>query len=152
MSVGLVIALNITLWIFALVWLRRLIVRRLRPERILSDLQNEVNELVREIGSVGDRHTTVVEDRITTLKAMLARAERLIEDGEMLLRRLESHTGVPEAEEAPVEDRESEAFDLRRAVERLHRQGVAAAIIANRLGVAIGEVELMIALSEQKIR
>ena len=151
MGIGLVLALNIGLWVLALVWLRRLIVRRLRPERILGDLQSEVADLVREINSVGDRHTTVVEDRIATLKAILVRAENLIDEGEVLLRRLESHAGTPEPESPPVEEEATQA-DLRTTVERMYRQGVASEIIANRLGVAIGEVELMIALMEQRIR
>lgn len=156
MGFGFSIALTVALWLVLLIWLRRLIVRRLAPDRILRDLRSEVSELTKEINRVGDQHATVVEDRITTLKSLLAQAENLIDEGQVLLRRLEAHVEpVIEQEAVRVEETLSpniRADDPRRSVEQLYRQGVGAEIIASRLGIAIGEVELMISLLEQRTR
>lgn len=163
MGIGLTIVVTIILWLVVLVWLRSLIVRRLAPERILRDLRDEVAQLTREINRVGDQNTSLVEDRITTLKSLLNRAENLIDEAQVLLRRLEAHKDIavppPVAnteETVPVSEYiKTETVDgesPRLSVERLHRQGLGSEIIANRLGIAIGEVELMISLLEQRIR
>jgi len=166
------LALILAVQLVVVFWLRRLVIRRLSPERILRDLREEVAELNREINRVGDQHITLVEDRISSLKSLMVHAENLIDEVRTVLGRLETYgppvetttagddmsvaaasvdagsTGdVPTDPTAPVPDESP-----RRSVERLHRQGLSPEIIAARLGIAIGEVELMISLMEQRTR
>lgn len=151
------LAVTLAVQLVFVVWLRRLIVRRLSPERILRDLRDEVAELTREINRVGDQHITLVEDRISSLKTVMAHAENLIDEVQTILRRLESYrpaetVAVTQERDNP-EHHETEREETPRGrVERLHRQGMSAEIIAGRLGIAIGEVELMISLMEQRTR
>lgn len=166
------LALILAVQLVVVFWLRRLIIRRLSPERILRDLREDVAELTREINRVGDQHITLVEDRISSLKSLMVHAENLIDEVRTVLGRLESYRSPAEATAAGNEtsvaaasvDTDS-ADDVpadptapipdespRRSVERLHRQGLSPEIIAARLGIAIGEVELMISLMEQRTR
>ncbi len=149
---GFTIALNVALWILLLLWLRRLIVRRLAPERILRDLREEVADLVREINRVGDQNTTLVEDRVSTLKSIVGQAENLIDEGQLLLRRLEERTDLDQPQPSAHPEIKHEGDAPRDKVGRLHRQGMSSDMIASHLGIAIGEVELMIALMEQQQR
>jgi len=72
--------LNVVLILFLAMWLRRLIVRRLEPERILGDLGDEIGELITELNQTGDHNVSVLEDRILQLRDLLADADRQIEE------------------------------------------------------------------------
>ncbi len=52
--------------------------RRTTPERILGDLRVEVDKLIAEIDAATDRDATLVEDRIRSLREILADTDRRI--------------------------------------------------------------------------
>ncbi|MEX2443575.1 MAG: hypothetical protein WD492_08220 [Alkalispirochaeta sp.] len=72
--------LNVVLLIFFALWVRRLILRRLEPERVLSDLSDEIGELIAELNQTGDHNVSVLEDRIMQLRDLVADADRQIEE------------------------------------------------------------------------
>lgn len=80
MTFGIYLMLNVVLILFLAMWLRRLIVRRLEPERILGDLGDEIGELITELNQTGDHNVSVLEDRIMQLRDLLADADRQIEE------------------------------------------------------------------------
>ncbi|POR01139.1 hypothetical protein AU468_08630 [Alkalispirochaeta sphaeroplastigenens] len=74
---------------FAL-WLRGVVIARVRPERILEDLSREVQALVADLDRTSDHHISLLEDRISTLSGLLDRADRQIDDARMLLEHLQA--------------------------------------------------------------
>ncbi|SIQ05749.1 hypothetical protein SAMN05920897_10356 [Alkalispirochaeta americana] len=91
MTIGMyVLTTGILFFGFAL-WLRGVVIARVRPERILEDLSQEVQTLVADLDRTSDHHISLLEDRISTLSALLDRADRQIDDARMLLEHLQAH-------------------------------------------------------------
>ncbi|MDA3950288.1 MAG: hypothetical protein PF508_13855 [Spirochaeta sp.] len=193
MTFGLYLMLNLVILLFFGLWIRRLVLRRLRPERILADLEREVQEVIQSLNNAGDQNISLIEDRIKSLKNLLNRADTQIDEMEARLRQIEdrraesdeAHGGdevapsateeeptytlqlqrPPErigagdgAEYIPANDVSDaiddgvDRLDPRDQVRRLHSQGLSSELIANRTGVAIGEVELIISLGANRTR
>jgi hypothetical protein len=85
MTFGLYILFNLVILLFFGIWIRRLIVRRLEPERILADLEGEVQEVIQSLNAAGDQNISLLEDRIDSLKALLRHADTQIEELESQL-------------------------------------------------------------------
>lgn len=173
MNFGMYLLFTAVVLLFFSLWIRSLVVRRLAPERLLGDLRREVQELVGELNQTGDRHITLMEDRINTLHELLRDADHQIDDLRLVLEahhaigdgrtsnNREEPLGVGESpEEAPVpQDSDPSREDLSREtheepavestveyVRRLGDQGLSSDVIAQKTGVAIGEVELILSL------
>lgn len=80
MTFGLYLLLNVVIILFFALWIRRLVTRRLAPERILADLNEEIRTLVSELNQTGDHNISLLEDRVRDLRALLAAADRQIDD------------------------------------------------------------------------
>jgi hypothetical protein len=168
--------------------------RRTGRERILTELNDEIARLVRDVNEITNRDTLLVEDRVKTLKALLEDTDRRIAllAGEVSRRQVQEDVYVelgklrgPVAEPGaaapapppavpaaspPVagaqKGRLSPAGTYSPRVVRssapivpkpppfaeqvagLYRAGFSPALIAARLGAALSEVELAIALTE----
>jgi hypothetical protein len=96
MTFGIYLMLNVVLILFLALWVRRLIVRRLEPERILDDLSTEIGQLIAELNQTGDHNVSVLEDRIMQLRDLVADADRQIEELSSLLERVRSQQAPPE--------------------------------------------------------
>lgn len=183
-------------------WVRGLVVRRLRPERILADLNQEVQSLMAGINQAGDTNISLLEDRISRLSELVQLADRQIDEARVVVDRLNearliavqaipqvsdrSVTGQsvaidrngnassPPAETSPEggdeaaiihgkpaddqdtpertdeEGLQSNVQDDRERVLSLYRQGLSEDLIASRTGVAVGEVNLIIALQGKR--
>ena len=161
MTMSLVISLlTLVLIAGALIWLRRRVNRALDSEEIMAELREEVNGLLREMNQTTERNVALVEDRITRLSELLRRADKSLQ----LLQREEEKSAVSrevydnlrlqarrrEAErqiDLPESDGSAdEVPSLRERVLTLHRQGMAADVIASRVDAPQGEVELIISL------
>lgn len=79
MGLGLFLALHLVSLFAVVMWLRRLVLRRLRPERLLSDLRNEVQVLVAEINQAGDQQVQLIEDRSQQAVELRRRLTALID-------------------------------------------------------------------------
>ena len=79
MGLGLFLALHLVSLFAVVMWLRRLVLRRLRPERLLSDLRNEVQVLVAEINQAGDQQVQLIEDRSQQAVELRQRLTALID-------------------------------------------------------------------------
>ncbi len=90
MNFGLYLLLNL-LFLFALaLWLRTLVVKRLKPETILADLESEVNTMIQDLNAAGDQNVSLLEDRIETLRELIHRADLQIDELEEKVRTLET--------------------------------------------------------------
>ena len=80
MGIGFFLTLHITSLVVVVWWLRGLVLRRLRPERVLSDLRDEVRTLVAEIDHAGDQQVGLIEDRARQAGELRQRLDALIEE------------------------------------------------------------------------
>lgn len=80
MSFGLYLLFTTVLFLLFALWIRRLVVRRLEPERLLTDLRQEVAELVSEVNQAGDHNVSILEDRISELRTLVGDADRQIDE------------------------------------------------------------------------
>jgi hypothetical protein len=178
--------------------------RRTGRERILVELNDEIDRLIRDVNEITNRDTLLVEDRVKTLKALLEDTDRRIallagevshrytqEDVNVELGKLRGSISEPKLTDSasasppaasnpppaavvspPAAGTEKERQPpsqtysprvVRRAVPivpkpppfaeqaaGLYRAGFSPDIIAVRLGAALSEVELAIALAERR--
>ncbi len=168
MTFGLYLLLTIFMMLLVMVWLRSLVVRRLKPDRLLGELRGEVQGLVAELNQTGDRHVSLLEDRIDTLHGLIRDADREIDALRLLLENVsvspaaQTSPAVEPTREGvaapPVESLPEEAEPLEPeppppreeaiadTVRRLSDQGFSPERISHSTGMAIGEVELILSL------
>lgn len=187
MSFGLYLLFTLVILLFFGLWIRHLIVVRLQPQRILGDLESEIQRMVQDINTAGDQNVTVLEDRIESLKTLIRRADIQIEEMEQRLGEIETAKNeersaeeeaftIPFRREDPTPDetvKEPRSVGEPTSVEEtrsdaeprsdaestprdhiiaLHDEGVPSDVIASRMGIAIGEVELIISLATNRPR
>lgn len=139
------------------------------------ELREEVGRLVVDLNQTTDRNIALVEDAIARLNELLGRTDKKIG---LLRREAEKHDGglqlysrLAEAKPSPVAAPTAPrprggaparelapaggavalgAGDARSEVARLARQGFAPSLIAARLGVPLGEVELIVSLDRRQ--
>lgn len=90
MNAGLYLSFTALLFFLFAAWLRSLVLRRLKPERILADLNAEIRTLIAEINQVGDHNISLLEDRVSQLSGLVQRTDRQIDEARMVLEYLES--------------------------------------------------------------
>lgn len=170
----LAIALAVVGYLVVYLVLKKKIARALHLETILREVREEVDRLQVELNQTTNRNVTLIEDRLNALSEALGKADKKI----LLFRREaekqelsgklytelsarrafgEAAAGAPaglpaEAPPAPPPasgpaDAESPP-DRRAEAVRLARSGLSPALIARRLGLTMGEVELILSLAE----
>jgi hypothetical protein len=146
--------------------LRRKIARTLSAATALREVREEVNRILVELNQTTHRNVTLLEDRIASLAEMLARADKKIAlarreaEKQELADRLytelagrrrqqgeESAAAAPAAEPATAP---AAAEDRQAAAVRLARSGLSPSLIARRLGLTLGELELILSLAEHR--
>lgn len=162
------------------VWLRRLVVARTDPRRLLVDIEREVHELAIEINQTGDQTISVLEDRIAVARELLDSLELLLQRAEVAPAPVEENPAkepstemlrperveVSHGAEAPLKlsinaaasegvvdeavPEDDAPIDPGTRVRQLYGEGLAPHQIARRTGLAIGEVELIISLRERR--
>lgn len=176
MTFGLYLFFTFVMFLFFGLWLRSLVVRRLKPDRILRDIQEELNALMSDLNSAGDRHVTLLEDRINTLQRLITDADQQIDMLRQVVTYIQEDLARDVRDAAPQNDREATSTstleganteiapaaqppepvaDTTRpqesavdAVRRLAEFGVSTEMIAQQTGIAVGEVELIISLQK----
>lgn len=106
MTFGLYLLLNAVLFLLLALWLRGLVVRRLRPERVLNELDGQIRSLIAELNQTGDYNISLLEDRIRELRTLVSDADRQIEEITAAIESLRYHRGAhlsaaPSAPSAP---------------------------------------------------
>jgi hypothetical protein len=143
-----------------------------------QELREEVGRLVVELNQTTDRNIALVEDAIARLNELLARADKKIgllrretdkhDGGMQMYSRLAEVRAVPAAAPLPGPAAAAAsrpdvpaaragvppaagpgAAEARTEVVRLARLGFAPALIAGRVGLPLGEVELIVALERR---
>ena len=153
--------------------LKKKIARTLASATVLREVREEVNRILVELNQTTHRNVTLLEDRIASLAELLARADKKIalahreaekqELAEKLYTELAARRGqkpaapepgLPEAATAPGPDEPAQApqslQDAAAEAVRLAQAGLSPALIARRLALPLGEVELILSLAEHK--
>lgn len=94
MTFGLYLLLNLVLFLFLAIWLRSVVVRRLRPERVLDQLDGQIRTLIAELNQTGDYNISLLEDRVRELRTLVSDADRQIEEITAAIESLRYHRGA----------------------------------------------------------
>jgi len=144
--------------------LKKRIARTLAAATVLREVREEVNRILVELNQTTHRNVTLLEDRIGALTELLGKADRKIalvrreaekQDlagrlySELAGRQLET-AGARQEPVQPAPPAAEPAGDRQLEAVRLARAGLSPSLIARRLGLTPGEVELILSLAEHK--
>ncbi|MBN1410607.1 MAG: hypothetical protein JW969_07165 [Spirochaetales bacterium] len=132
--------------------LRNRFSRLIRKNTFIDEMKKELNKMIVEMNEVTDRNIALIEDKMTHLTNLLTKTEKKIE---VLKREHERYSIVREIAERKEQESlknmaEKEIKPSREEVIALYYQGFSAQVIASRLNMPVGEVELVIALEGEK--
>ncbi|OHD13005.1 MAG: hypothetical protein A2Z96_01190 [Spirochaetes bacterium GWB1_48_6] len=163
-----IVALQILVSVFLILWTRASVRRFLGSDEEISRVRREIGALIIELDSSADRNVTVLEDRLSALKDLLAEADKRIAVlGQERTRRLPDDTvydrlgRATEPKQIPVVEplvpfiRFSEKplpieEPFADKVVSLSRRGFSSDIIAARLGVTMTEVDLVLSMERER--
>jgi hypothetical protein len=156
MSITLSLALNILVLGAIFLYLNARVTKLLRKEALLDRVREEIEGLVLELNQTTERNIGLIEDRINILKQFLDTADKRIvligretEKHETTNRLYNNLARKKAREQAPNEEPAKKSFNPGEVLD-LHRKGISAGIIANKLGTTVGEVDLIISLQDRK--
>jgi hypothetical protein len=141
--------------------LKKKIARTLAAASVLREVREEVNRILVELNQTTHRNVTLLEDRISSLTELLARTDKKIAlarretEKQELAERVYSELagrrqGPATPASAPIEPPAEGQPDPRIEAVRLAQAGLSPALIARRLSLPLGEVELILSLAEHK--
>jgi Family of unknown function (DUF6115) len=167
MTLSIVLLLNLAGWALFILIFRIILRRTVRPDRILEQIETEIGSLLTDLNGTTERNIRLLEETIRRLKSELQQADKRIRilQGESERHAAEERT-PPAAEythlasrkpikievlpdDPPVKEPDE---DIRTSILKLYRQGLDSRIIAVQVGRPLGEVELIISLSEKTDR
>lgn len=138
--------------------LRRIVNRWFINAAQLDKIQQEVEKMLVELNHATSRNIDLIETRIQDLKEILATADKRIgllkreeekhEIGKTVYTRIMKNPSVPVINRNTVDD--MPALNVRDRILNLHHSGFSSSMIANQVGKTVGEVELVISLSEKE--
>jgi len=157
-SVLLIAALQTAGFFLLYLLLRRRMQRSFDPVDMVKKVKEELASIMVELNRTTDQNIGVVEDKIQQLKELIETAEKRIAllsresrkqsaGSEMYSRLAEQQKLAQKQKPKPEHHREG---NLQEEVIRLHREGFSPGVIAGHVGTAVGEVELIISVSQRK--
>ncbi len=175
-SILIIAALQILVSVFLILWTRASVRRFLGSDEEINRVRREIGALIVELDSSADRNVTILEDRLSSLKSLLADADKRISVlGQERSRRLPEDTvydrlgRTPEPKQVPVPDsRQAQLAEplvpfirfsekplpieepFADKVVSLARRGFSSDIIAARLGVTMTEVDLVLSMERER--
>ncbi len=170
MSTGIILTLNIVGWILFIIIQRAVIKRTVRPRKILLDIEAELDSILTDLNGTTERNIRLIEDTVLKLKQEIRNADgrlKLLQgEGEKISRANSEYSHLAsrkpitiqvveeneEPETASIVPEPKEEESVNQQIVRLYRQGLESRLIAARVGKPLGEVELIISLSEQTDR
>jgi len=156
--------------IFSIIFIIRKL-NKLQKSNVLIELESEVNDLVLELNQTADRNINILEEKIQTLARILKDADKrikllsietgrnkteavtynqlgIIQENQKLKRKIVKKQ--PEVIMEPAFEEIKKEKDKKDIIIELHNNGFTSTVIASRVGLTVGEVELIISLIEGK--
>lgn len=142
--------LNVIFCTIVYLVLKRKFEREMNPDTVLRQIRNEVNELIIELNQTTERNVSLIEERINQLNRSIEESDKRItllkkeaeqrEDSGRVYSHLNPRTIVKD--EQPLK----KELTKREQVLDLYGKGIDPKIIASKLDVTIGEIELIVSL------
>ena len=151
----LLFALNVAGLFIIYFLVRREIKRIVNPKDVLREIEADVQSVLTELNSATERDVTIIEEATERLKKLVEEADKRIRVLEKTgtKRKTEEYTSlkppvIPIQKKDPVPEEKADMPEKsdREKVIGLYRQGFDASIIAKRLELPLGEVELIISI------
>ena len=124
-------------------------------DTVLNEIRNDVNDIILQINQATERNISLIEDRIKKIHDLLPLADKRIA--------ILDREAVKQKEEVPLytnirkkilpnvkQTRNDQKISKKEQVIELYKNGFSSGIIASKVGISIGEVELIISLSSGK--
>jgi len=140
-------------------------ISKLQKSNVMMELESEVNDLVLELNQTADRNINILEEKIKTLTGILHDADKRIKIIGTESKKMKSETliynqlgkinGFPDSENnVLIQEKKSQPqkqmveTNKKDRIIELHNNGFTSPVIASRIGLTVGEVELIISLDE----
>jgi hypothetical protein len=132
--------------------LKRMLTRMFKTASLLDEVQKELNKMIIEMNRITDRNVGLMEDKVGQVSSILAEAEKRIA---WMKRENEKYTVVRELaskleKESAKKQGNGKTAGIQEEVIALHNEGFTAQLIAGRLSLPVGEVELILSLNSHK--
>jgi len=145
--------------------LKHNILKIINPDSLVKEIKKEVDQVIVELNRTTEGNIGLLEDKINTLSELLARADKRIlllqresekftlgKNYNNILKQAGNKTGeteIPVKPEIEIEIKEPvKETTIQEKVLMLYAEGVSKSVIAAKLNLAMGEVELIISLNE----
>lgn len=141
-------------WVVQYFVLKRKIDKIANADSRLEEIREEVARVIIELNQTTDRNIALIEDRINRLTELLSIADKKMgllkreSEKHEVSQRVYSKISAKPVVDVPKSTGRSE--DNHQEILRLYRTGLTPMVIAKRMGLNLGEVELIISLSERK--
>lgn len=166
LSAVIIILLSVNIVALVIFWLK--LRSSFSANRILGSIQSEVEKLIIDLGHEADRDVALLESRIAGLKELIDEADKRIllaereEAKRVQARKIVSNLDVPSFKSPPPDSRAKDneepiTLNFRRnptpiqplvpitdQVLDLAKRGISASVIASKLSMSLGEVELIL--------
>ena len=141
-------------WVAQYLILKRKIDKIANTDSQLEEVREEVARVIIELNQTTERNIALIEDRISRLVELLSTADKKIG---LLKRESEKHevsqrvySELSAKPVVKVPKNSSPKKDNQQEILRLYLAGFTPRVIARRMALSLGEVELIISLSERK--
>jgi hypothetical protein len=132
--------------------------KKQQKSKVLLELESEVNDLILEMNQTTDRNINILEEKIRALS-------KILNDADKRIKILGTETGKIKAEttvysraglidekkldsDVPLKKKQAVETNKRDRIIELHNNGFTSSVIASRVGLTVGEIELIISLVE----
>lgn len=164
MTILLSISINLLLWAFAYIFLRRRLDRHNDDNQRMERIREQFNQLIMELDQTTERNIQLIENKIEELKKISSGADREIKllekqkreysqamENYRELGRKEWKT-VEQAKEEPIVEIIQEPVEEapKEKVNRLYKEGYSPDEIAKEVNLPKGEVELIITMGNMR--
>lgn len=161
-NIVLIISLIIGGFVITFLLLKKKVMELVNPGSIIGEIRKEIDQIILELNRTTDRNIGLIEDKINSISDLLSKADKRIlilqRENEkhnltqnysniikQNVRKQVSNTPLP-VKEVKVKEKELSVNDM---VLQLYREGFDKSVIAGKLNVPVGEVELIISLNNR---
>lgn len=155
MFTTILICTGINIGILSIMYLlfRKKLEKAVTSSALVDHIRKEIDELVVELNHTTDRNIELIEERISRLNKLLKDADNRI----VVLEKRQERPAVRDTYEelqkprpAPPREKPGQEPPVREKVLALAGQGFDNAVIAGKLGLTLGEVDLIVSIETSK--
>ena len=161
------IIISIVLFVIIIIFIVNIFrkISKLQKSSVIKELESEVNDLVLELNQTADRNINILEEKIKTLTGILHDADKRIKILGSESEKIKSETVTYnqlghisgnqlspnmtiKTDHNPQPQKQVVETNKKDRIIELHNNGFTSSVIATRIGLTVGEVELIISLVE----